>query len=108
MSIRVQIYLLFAFSMLFLLFGAIGQLVVTVVIGDSGLSALTMAFVLVGTLGLHLTWVISGLSDRIKRLELLERLERSQANGSRELSDPVGMGSCGHAEPDAAADRPRV
>jgi hypothetical protein len=85
MSTRVQFYLLLAVSLLFLLYGVIGGLVVAFVVHDSQLYAFTLPFTVVGLLGLHLTSVIARLSERI------ERLERSQGHGSREPSDTVGV-----------------
>jgi zinc transporter ZupT len=86
MGARVRIYLLLAVSMLFLLYGVIGGLVAAFAVRDSHLSAFTLPFTLVGLLGLHLTSVISGLSERI------ERLERLQAKGSGKPSEPAGVG----------------
>jgi hypothetical protein len=91
MSPRVQIYLLLAVSVLFALYGVIGGLIVVAVVHDSLLYAFTLPFTLVGLIGLQLTSVISRLAERI------ERLERSQGQGSREPSDTAGVGSSDRA-----------
>jgi hypothetical protein len=87
MSSRVQIYVLLAVSLLFLLYGVIGGLVVTFVVADSRLSVFTLPFTLVGLLGLQVASAISRLSERI------ERLERSRGDGDHEPSDAAGVGS---------------
>jgi hypothetical protein len=68
---RVQIYTLIGVSMLFLLYGVIGGVVVTIVYGDSRLLAFTLPFMAVGVLGLPLTTAVFKLSQRIEQLEKL-------------------------------------
>jgi hypothetical protein len=78
--------MLLTVSMLFLLYGVIGGLVVTFVVDDNRLFVFTLPFTLVGLLGLQLTGVISRLAERV------EHLERSQDRRSREPADASNLG----------------
>jgi hypothetical protein len=68
---RAQIYTLIGVSILFLLYGVIGGVVVTTAYADSRLLAFTLPFMAVGVFGLPLTTAMLKLSQRLERLEKL-------------------------------------